>query len=93
MIPVIFRKFSDGEVIALFPTLPGTNDPATCQSYLHVGQHGAADVGITGCTKLATESEYAALLLELVAIGYDDLRIVRRFPANAWDLRRQAVQS
>ena len=40
---VIFRKLKDGDIIALFPELPGDMNPYhTCESYMHVGQHGAA---------------------------------------------------
>lgn len=36
---VIFRKFKDGEIIALFPAIAGTNNYGdTCQSYVHMGQ-------------------------------------------------------
>jgi hypothetical protein len=68
---VIFRKFKEGDVIALFPREPGTNDPyGTCMSYQHIGQHGAADTGIVSITKLAKPAEYAALARELRSIGY-----------------------
>ena len=73
--PVIFRKFKDGEVIALFPTLPGTRQSFTCQSYLHIGQHGPADLGIIQDTTRPTYDEYKDLLVELVSIGYDDLKL------------------
>lgn len=71
---VLFRKFR-GDVIALFPELPGDYDPDTCLSYQHVGQHGAASVSLR--TKPATCQEYASLYIELRSIGYD-LRIARR---------------
>ena len=73
--PVIFRKWHNGDIIALFPAMPGTNDPCTCGSYEHVGQHGAAfpDTVITVTTP-AKPQEYAELLSELRAIGYDTLK-------------------
>jgi len=76
MTKVIFRKLQ-GELIALFPELPGDMNPhVTCLCYAHVGQHSAACVNLTGqYTTPATESEYADLLVELVSIGYDDLVI------------------
>ena len=86
MTPVIFRKFKTGEVLALFPTLPGTNDPHTCQSYQHIGQHGAASADCS-YTKPATPAEYADLLRELVSIGYDDLKIVKRFTRQHFTIR------
>jgi len=69
---VIFRKFKDGykEVIALFPEIPGTTDPYTCLSYMRVGQHSSASVGIIDSTTLAKPEEYADLKEELERIGY-----------------------
>jgi len=68
---VIFRRIpgKDGEVIALFPCLPGTNDPNTCLSYMHTGQHGGATASQHGWPR-ATPEEYAPLKKELEAIGY-----------------------
>ena len=68
---VVFRVFH-GEVLALFPEDPGTNDPATCNSYQHIGQHGAAHYA--GCIKgsrPATVAEFSDLAGELTRIGYD----------------------
>lgn len=79
MTPVIFRKFHNGEVIALFPNQPGTNDPHTCLSYAHVGQHGTASVSIVADTLPASHEEYQPLMRELVAIGYSQLVVKHRF--------------
>lgn len=90
---VIFRRFKDGDVIALFPTLPGTNDwPNDCQSYQHIGQHGAASVFLTLETKPATQSEYAELAAELNRIGYA-IRIRHRFAAGDAYKRRAAIEA
>ena len=67
---VVFRKFKEGDIIALFPRLPGTNDPYTCGSYMHIGQHGSTDPGIVNITELAKPTEYASLAKELRSIGY-----------------------
>jgi len=68
---VIYRVFKQGDVIALFPTLPGTADCLTCMSYMHVGQHGAADpYGLISHTRLAAPEEYKNLHRELEYIGY-----------------------
>lgn len=90
---VIFRRFRDGDVIALFPTLPGTNDwPNDCQSYQHVGQHGTASVFLTLDTKPAAPEHYAALLRELISLGYRP-RVRRRFaPTDAYK-RRAAIEA
>jgi len=74
---VIFRKFPDGEIIALFPELPGTNDVTTCLNYMHNGQHGSGEATCEG-TKPCKHYEEAELYLELTAIGYN-LTVVTRF--------------
>ena len=68
---VVFRTFKDGgDVIALFPTLVNYPDGA-CESYQHVGQHGAADYAhCVKITRVATPEEYAPLKAELESIGY-----------------------
>ena len=76
MTKVIFRKFGNGEVIALFPD-EQERGGYIC-SYMHIGQHGMADRGIVNKTKLATPTEYAPLLSELKSIGYDNLVIRKR---------------
>lgn len=76
--PVVFRKYRDGEIIALFPTLPGGR-PGECMSYVHLGQHGAADYGhVIRSTFPARPDEYTDLQAELVRVGYDDLQVYRR---------------
>lgn len=80
---VIFKKFPEGDVIALFPDLPGTNNPyKDCLSYMRVGQHGSASLKLSGL-KPAKPSEYQDLLDELISIGYGDLEIVRKFSKNS----------
>lgn len=58
------------EILAIFPGLPGTNDPRTCACYAHVGQHGICELAYIKHRRLATPAEYADLLKELTAIGY-----------------------
>ena len=77
MTRVVFRKFGDGQVIALFPDEPW-NGRGDIASYMHVGQHGPASRTITDCTRLATPAEYAPLLAELRGIGYEDLAVRKR---------------
>lgn len=90
---VMFRKWrpADGSgVIALFPYEPGTvGKPEMCQSYEHVGQHGAADLAaIVKATLPASEKEYQSLRRELESapFGYR-LRVVGRTPRDARQLR------
>jgi len=74
---VIFRKYPNGEIIALFPYEKETR--YYCMSYMHIGQHGGADYfGTVQSTKLATEAEYKPLFDELLSIGYD-LNVIRKF--------------
>lgn len=79
---VIFRKFKDdGEIIAIFPEIPGDNSVFTCQSYQHVGQHGQANELLfedDEFTLLAKPKEYQDLLDELKSIGYN-LKVVEKY--------------
>lgn len=88
-LPVIFR-FWEGEVIALFPTIPEVLGGSLIRSYMHIGQHGAASRLMTSEGRPATPEEYADLLAELRGI-YEtpdtlgdpevvSLRVVRRRP-------------
>ena len=65
---VVFRKFKDGTIIALFPELK--ENGGNILSYMHVGQHGTASTAIVNHTKLATPWEFGPLFMELEAIGY-----------------------
>ena len=79
MTKVVFRKWKDGDIIALFPDEPWSRCDYSTTSYMHVGQHGAADyAGVIADTRPAREEEYHDLLAELKTIGYTDLRVVKR---------------
>jgi hypothetical protein len=69
---VIFRKWRDtGNVVAIFPAIPGDVQGRYCQMYEHVGQHGDGDyLLVVGRTVLATPAEYADLKRELEAEPY-----------------------
>jgi hypothetical protein len=68
---VVFRKFKNGEIIALFP-YEIINRKWNCNSYMHLGQHGEADYhGLITVAKLAKENEYIELKNELESIGYN----------------------
>ena len=76
---VVFRydKKAD-EVLAVFPEL-GSRANYRVSCYAHIGQHfEASHHHIIETTQPATIEQYGELLAELVAIGYDDLRIVKR---------------
>lgn len=81
MTRVVFRKWRDGDIIALFPDEPWSRCDYSTTSYMHAGQHGSADyAGVIADTRPAREDEYRDLLAELMAIGYTDLRVVKRAP-------------
>lgn len=73
---VVFRKFKDGEIMALFPYEIETG--RFVLSYQHIGQHSGADYNhfILG-TEPATPEQYADLKKELENIGYN-LRVIKR---------------
>lgn len=77
-LPVIFRRYpsradgSGGDIIALFPTVPSdVAKPHLCASYMHIGQHSAADPNVVmRTTQAAQPAEYRELAKELRGIGY-----------------------
>lgn len=78
--PVVFRAYPKGSVIALFPIIPD-GSYGQCCSYMHVGQHGAADYGhVIRMTRRAEAEEYADLMRELVAVGYAPQPYLREQP-------------
>ena len=83
---VIFRIWragdGAGDPIALFP-LEKADNRGHVLSYEHIGQHGAADLGIVQARTRAPRSpvEYASLYRELTAIGYR-LDVRKRCPAR-----------
>lgn len=83
MTPVIFRRFKNGgDVIAIFPTIPGDMHHCTCSSYQHVGQHAACNptylIRDMTTPAAATDADVIALQKELVGQGYDDLVVIKR---------------
>lgn len=75
---VVFRRWGNGDIIALFPAL---QDRTYCESYEHVGQHGLAYYsGVISMTKPALPDEYAALKRELESAPYNYvLRVIKRY--------------
>lgn len=88
---VIFRKWSNGDIIALFPLEPGDCSGVYCMSYEQIGQHGQAATDLPN-TEPATPEEYSNLARELRSIGYV-LRIGKRVPRNAMDVRRAKLRA
>jgi hypothetical protein len=79
-VKVVFRVYpEDGEVVALFPEIPGDHMGFLCMAYAHIGQHGSADIEMTiGQTQPARTEEYRDLLLELGRQGYTVLKVMKR---------------
>ncbi len=67
-LPIIFRKESDGSILAIFPTIPESYSGYHMCCYAHVGQHGSCSIDYYRETTPASESESAALLAELRGI-------------------------
>lgn len=73
---VIFRKFPDGDVIAIFPDEVADPD-GNLLSYMHVGQHGAASDDLIDELQPASRTEYYPLLDELMGRGYKNLKVIK----------------
>ncbi len=77
---VVFRKYKEGDILALFPECPEVNYTVVC--YQHIGQHGSADYQqCVAISKPATENEYQDLKRELESLGYD-LKVVKKAKIN-----------
>lgn len=75
---VIFRKYKDGEIIALFPDTIRFSSTYWVDCYTLVGELSYADYFETiRNTKLATENEYKYLYSILENRGYD-LKVQKR---------------
>jgi len=89
---VIFRKFPDGDVIAIFPQIAADSNRYHCLSYMRVGQHSACDpLGVVRKTKPATRREVEPLEMELASIGYS-LEIIERNRRSFVDDRREQLR-
>lgn len=73
---MIFRRWRNNqEIIALLPEEPADPNGYLCQSYEHIGQHGAADYAhviakTTPITREDASSDLLQLMDELNALGY-----------------------
>lgn len=65
---VSFRKFPDGDIIALWDD--NSASPGYITSYQHIGQHSAASPELLDELEAATSEEYQPLLDELESRGY-----------------------
>lgn len=80
---MIFRKYNDGTIIALFPYEP-VDLAGHINSYMHIGQHGGADYEHTiKNTSVPTTKETLNLKYELESIGYN-IQVVKRRNYDAY---------
>lgn len=85
---VVFRKYPDGQVIALFPDILWGRRRGEVTSYMHLGQHDAADYShVIAATKPVTENEYRDLQDELKLAGYENIKIIQRSKIQNYDGR------
>lgn len=75
-IHVAFRKFPEGDVIALWGR---PNERGMISSYQHVGQHGEACGNLINELEPATPGEYYPLREELIRRGYSVMRELSQF--------------
>jgi hypothetical protein len=86
---VVFRRWKNGDIIALFPELPADMSGFLVDAYEHTGQHGGADYhGVVQQTKPCSLDDVADLAAELTRIGYR-LRPIQRASCIHHDKRRQ----
>ena len=89
---VIFRQWKIGcEIIALFPEIATDTIGYNCQSFMHVGQHGAASPHVMlEDTKPANLEDGAVkrLIKELTDRGYN-LEIIKRFRYKYQQIRME----
>jgi hypothetical protein len=80
---VVLRRWKDTkDIIALFPDIEADN-LGHVQSYMHIGQHGAADYQhVISATRpvlhTGNDRERENLIRELVQIGYEPKLYLRR---------------
>lgn len=91
---VIFRKFKDdGEIIAIFPEIIGDEFRLfSVLSYMHIGQHSAADTDILSrdCTIPVKVEEYQELFYELESLGYN-LDVKKRYTYKMFQNRQKEL--
>lgn len=71
---VVFKKFPEGDVIALFPD-EIFDQQGNIASYMHVGQHGAASPALIQELEDASVDEYAPLKMELESLAPEPYRL------------------
>jgi len=90
---VVFRKFKDGTIIALFPYEFSDRNGYFCISYMHLGQHSSTDyTHVISKTKSVKEDEYNSLLRELESIGYNLIVIHKVTASKLYEARNKYLE-
>jgi hypothetical protein len=104
--PVIFlmiKSWKSGNPMAVSPTDAPTDYPWECNSYQHIGQHGATSYDWVTCeeSRVARWAEYRDLLVELLnygdgsdeGSGYWNITVIKHKPSEdqtlAWFFARK----
>jgi hypothetical protein len=80
-IRAVFRRFPEGDVIALFCGTARDCNPGNVTSYMHVGQHSEASRGLGRNLPLATPEQYEPLRRELQRVYGEPVQPVVRLVA------------
>lgn len=80
------------EIVAIFPSEPGTYAVNTMTCYSPVGGHGSCASNYASRTKPATREQVRAMLAELRRIGYKRVRVISRATPSHWEMRRKALE-
>lgn len=77
---VIFRKFKDGDIIAIFPEIPASPHAHDCLSYQIIGEHSSCwPILIIPESSPATPSEYGPIMRVLTHIRGYKLKVLKRY--------------
>jgi len=88
---VVFRRMSSGEIYALFPEIPASNNPDECLSYTR--KNGYRPISYAEAVQQSTAAkprEYGRLFKELSEEGYD-LIITHRAKQHVHEQRQGAL--
>lgn len=91
MTKVKFYMEGKDTVFAYFPELVFDNN-GNKTSYSHIGQHSACSKEYIKGKKMATPYQYNSLLVELVAQGYTDLKIMNNQKDNIEDVKAKLYE-
>lgn len=92
-LPVIFRKLGNGEIIALFPTVPGKLRDTSIRAYTSVAKITEIDTSIMRVSVAATAQEREALLIEVVKAFPHDQIVIRKRITEDLDVQRARARS